>query len=99
MKYEPRSTEYFDKWIDKIKDRLTHARILRRLDKLIIGAFGDCKAISTNLFELRMFFGPGYRVYYTIQGKEIILLLPGGDKSTQDKDIEKATNLSKELEE
>ena len=99
MKYELRSTEHFDKWIGKIKDRQTHARILRRLDKLIIGAFGDCKAISSNLFELRMFFGPGYRVYYTIQGKEIILLLVGGDKSNQAKDIEKATNLLKELEE
>ena len=70
VKYELRGTGHFDKRIGKIKDRQTHAWVLWRLDKLIIGAFGDCKAIRTNLFELRMFFGSGYRVYYTIQAKK-----------------------------
>jgi putative addiction module killer protein len=78
MGYELRSTKHFDKWLAKIKDREAHARIIRRIDKLAIGAFGDCKAISANLFELRMFFGPGYRVYYTIQGREISFCLPEG---------------------
>ena len=99
IKYELRSTEHFDRWLARIKDRQTLARIVRRLDKLVIGAFGDCKAIGANLFELRMFFGAGYRVYYTIQGREIIFLLAGGDKSTQPTDIEKATTLLKSLEE
>jgi putative addiction module killer protein len=99
MRYEIRSTEHFDKWLAKIKDRQTYARIVRRIDKLSIGSFGDCKAINTNLFELRMFFGPGYRVYYTIKEKEIILLLVGGDKSTQPKDIDKAMELLKRMEE
>ncbi len=98
MQYELRSTEHFDKWLAKIKDRQTHARIVRRIDKLVIGSFGDCKVINANLFELRIFFGPGYRVYYTIRDKEIIFLLAGGDKSTQSNDIEKATELLKSLE-
>jgi len=99
MKYELRSTEVFDKWLAKIKDQETHARIVRRIDNLAIGSFGDCKAIGAGLFELRMFFGPGYRAYYTIRGREIIFLLAGGDKATQPKDIEKAANLLKRLEE
>jgi putative addiction module killer protein len=99
MKYELRSTEYFDKWLAKIKDRQMHTRILRRIDKLVIGAFGDCKTIQSNLFELRMFFGSGYRVYYTIRNREIIILLAGGDKSSQPKDIEKAIEILKSLEE
>lgn len=99
MRYELRSTEAFDRWLARIKDRETRARIVRRIDKLTIGAFGDCKAIDAGLFELRMFFGPGYRVYYTIKGKEIIFLLAGGDKSTQARDIEKAAALMNRLEE
>jgi putative addiction module killer protein len=66
---------------------------------MIIGSFGDHKIISANLFELRMFFGPGFRVYFTIQGRKIIFLLAGGDKSTQKKDIAKAKELQKQLEE
>lgn len=66
---------------------------------MVIGAFGDHKIIDANLFELRMFFGPGYRVYFTIRGREIIFLLAGGDKSTQTKDIAKAKELLEELEE
>lgn len=99
IQYELRGTEAFDRWLARIKDRETKARIVRRLDKLIIGAFGDCKAISAGLFELRMFFGPGYRVYYTIREKESIFLLAGGDKSTQATDIEKAAALMQQLEE
>lgn len=99
MKYELRSTAHFDKWLAKINDRKTRARIVRRVDKLVIGSFGDCKSIGNNLFELRMFFGPGYRVYYTIKGREIIFLLAGGDKSSQTKDIEKAVGMLNQLEE
>jgi len=86
------------KWLSGIKDRETRARIARRIDKLVIGAFGDCKPVCTNLFELRMFFGPGYRIYFTIRDRKIVFLLAGGDKSTQSRDIEKASGLLKLLE-
>lgn len=99
MQYELQSTEHFDKWLAKVKDRQVRARIVRRIDSMVIGVFGDCKTINTNLFELRLFFGPGYRVYYTIKKERIIFLLAGGDKSTQPKDIEKALALLKTLEE
>ena len=98
MRYELRSTKQYDKWLAGIKDRQARNRILRRIDSMTIGSFGDHKTISTNLFELRMFFGPGFRVYYTIQGREIIFLLAGGDKSSQQKDIPKAIKLLKQLE-
>jgi putative addiction module killer protein len=90
MKYELRSTTQYDKWFAGIKDRQARNKILRRIDSMTIGSFGDHKTISVNLFELRMFFGPGFRVYYTIQGHEIIFLLGGGDKSSQKKYITKA---------
>jgi len=98
MKYELRSTKQYDKWFARITDRQARNRILRRIDSMTIGSFGDHKKISLSLFELRMFFGPGFRVYYTIQGREIIFLLAGDDKSTQKKDIVKAKELLKQLE-
>lgn len=98
MTYELRSTKHFETWLADIKDKQTRSRILRRIDSMVIGSFGDHKTIAANLFELRMFFGPGYRVYYTIWGREIIFLLAGGDKSTQAKDITKAKELLEELE-
>jgi len=99
MHYELQSTEHFNKWLAKVKDRQVRARIVRRIDAMIIEAFGDCKTINASLFELRLFFGPGYRVYYTIKKERIIFLLAGGDKSTQPKDIEKALALLQALEE
>ncbi len=98
MKYELRSTKQYAKWLTGIKDRQARNRILRRIDSMVIGSFGDHKTISTNLFELRMFFGPGFRVYYTIQGRDIIFLLAGGDKSSQKKDVAKARKFLKQLE-
>ena len=99
MQYKLRNTKQYRKWINGIKDKMTRFRILNRIDAMTEGSFGDHKAISANLCELRMFFGPGYRVYYTIQGREIIFLLAGGDKSTQKRDIAKAKELLKQLEE
>jgi len=99
MYYQLRGSEAFFKWLAKIKDRQSRARIIRRIDKLAIGSFGDCKSIAKNLFELRMFFGPGYRVYYTIKETKVIFLLVGGDKASQAKDIAKALELLKSLEE
>lgn len=98
MKYKLRSTEKYDKWFANLKDSSVKLKVLARLDRVGNGNFGDFKQISSNLFELRFFFGVGLRVYYTIQDGTVVFLLAGGDKSSQTKDIEKAANLLNELE-
>jgi len=100
MKYELRSTRQFDKWLAglKKKDRLTWARILNRINNAAEGIFGDHKRVGDGIVELRMFFGPGYRVYFTIYLTTIILILAGGDKSSQGRDIELAKRLINDLE-
>jgi putative addiction module killer protein len=98
MRYELRKTDIFDRWFSKLKDRSAKIKILARLDRVENGNFGDYKQIDKNLFELRIFFGPGYRIYYTIRGNTIVILLTGGKKATQSKDIEKAKALLNELE-
>jgi putative addiction module killer protein len=98
MRYELRKTDIFDRWFAKLKDRSAKIKILARLDRVENGNFGDHKQIDKNLFELRIFFGPGYRIYYTIRGNTIVILLSGGKKATQSKDIEKAKALLNELE-
>lgn len=90
MKYEIETTNIFDKWFASIKSTQFQARILSRFDNVQLGNFGDHKTIAANLFELRFFFGPGYRAYYTIENDKVIFLLCGGDKSSQSRDIEKA---------
>jgi len=79
----------FEEWILSL-DAVTAARIDRRLRRIENGNFGDCKALKGGINELRMAFGPGYRAYYGIDGKTVVLLLTGGDKSTQKSDIAKA---------
>ena len=98
MKYTLRSTKHFQKWLGKIKDRGTKQKILVRLDRMANGNFGDYKQISPALFELRFFFGGGLRIYYTIRNNKIVLLLVGGEKSSQRQDIEKAQKLLAEME-
>lgn len=98
MRYEIEATVFFDKWLAGIKDRNTRARIFHRFDSIHLGNFGDHKNLGDNLFELRFFFGPGYRVYFTIQRERVILLICGGDKSTQAKDIAKAKKIIITLE-
>jgi putative addiction module killer protein len=98
MNYEIHSTVKFNKWLRSIKDRNARDRLTQRIANMRFGHFGDYKRISKDLFELRFFFGSGYRVYYTLQGKEVILLLCGGDKSSQYNDIVLAKKLLKELE-
>ncbi len=97
MKYELRSTKSFNKWIGSLKDAVTKRKVLARLSRAENGHFGDFKQINANLFELRFFFSGGLRIYYTIRDNRIILLLVGGDKSSQKKDIEKAKRLLDEL--
>jgi len=99
MRYEIKKTEQFEKWLRKLKDREAAIRIARRLDSIQAGFFGDHKQLSDRLFELRFFFGPGYRVYYTISGDTVVFILAGGDKTSQAMDIEKANNLLQSMEE
>lgn len=80
----------FLNWLESIKDFQVRRRIQLRIDRLEIGNFGDTKQIDNSLYELRLFFGSGYRVYYTIENDKLVILLMGGDKSTQSKDIKKA---------
>lgn len=98
MRYDIETTNIFDKWLAGIVDIQNRARIITRFDHIQLGNFGDYKNLGHGLFELRFFFGPGFRVYYTIKGERVIFLLCGGDKSTQGKDIEKAKNIIAELE-
>ena len=79
----------FSVWLAKLTKK-NQARIISRLDRLEAGNFGDCKAVGAGVFELRFFFGSGYRVYYGLEGATLVLLLTGGDKKTQSKDIRKA---------
>ena len=80
----------FSEWHQGLRDRQARARVLTKLNRVRLGNFGDCKSLGDGVFELRMTFGPGYRVYFGREGEQVILLLCGGDKSTQSKDIERA---------
>lgn len=90
------STEDFDRWLRKLKDREGRLRILSRIDRLAHGNPGDAKGVGGGVWELRLTYGPGYRVYYAQRGKRVALLLCGGDKSTQQNDIAAAQRLATE---
>ena len=87
----------FVRWLKKLRDREGRLRILKRLRRLSDGHFGDCQPVGEGVHELRMFFGPGYRVYFAQQGDTVILLLAGGDKDSQAGDIARAKTLAKEF--
>lgn len=88
------TTADFDQWLRKLKDRQGRLRILARLDRLAHGNPGDVKTVGHGIAELRLTYGPGYRIYYTQRGNQVVLLLCGGDKSTQQNDIAKAHQLA-----
>ena len=92
--FEVVQTSEFETWLKRLKDVRGRARIIRRLDRLAQGNPGDVRPIGKGLSELRLDVGPGYRVYYLQDGDTLILLLCGGDKSTQQKDIDKAHELA-----
>ena len=94
-----RRTEEFMAWISKLKDVAGKARIAARLKMAAAGNFGDHKSVGQGVMEMRIHTGPGYRVYYAQEGDTVYILLIGGDKSTQDKDIKKAHELWKEIKE
>jgi putative addiction module killer protein len=84
----------FDKWLDALKDIRGKASILVRIKRLAAGNPGDTRPVGNGISELRFFFGPGYRVYYKDTGRELILLLCGGNKSTQEEDIARAKEIA-----
>jgi putative addiction module killer protein len=93
---EVRQTEVFSTWLRKLRDLQTLARIQIRIRRLSLGNFGDVKPVGDGVSELRVDYGPGYRVYLQQQGSVLVLLLAGGSKKTQQSDIAKAIKLAKE---
>jgi len=94
--YEVKMTKTFSKWLSKLKDMKGRIAVARRIERMSHGNFGDVKSVGTSISELRITTGPGYRVYFAQKSGQVIILLVGGDKSTQTKDIEKAEALLKE---
>ena len=92
-----RKTEEFDDWLSALKDYKAVAKIAARVERLALGNPGDVKPVGEGISEMRIPYGPGYRVYYAQAGKEVVLLLCGGDKATQDKDIKRAREIAAEL--
>lgn len=95
--FEIRKTPQFVDWIDHLSDIKARARIQVRIERLIAGNPGDVKPVGKGVSELRIDYGPGYRIYYIIRNKEIIFLLSGGDKSRQSTDIKNAIKLAENL--
>ena len=87
----------FEAWFSKLRNKSAKAQIAVRIDRLRLGNFGDSKSVGLGVFELRINLGPGYRVYFGLVGNDIVLLLGGGDKSTQRKDIRTAYGNWKEF--
>lgn len=91
-------TEQFEHWLNNIKDSMTQRRLVRRLEKVAKGNLGDVKPVGSSVYEMREFFGSGYRMYYIQKGDVIIVMLAGGDKSSQQQDIEKAIAIAQTVE-
>ena len=95
--YFIKQTNIFSQWLKKLKDIKGKVAILRRVDRMKYGNFGDFKYLGGGVSELRISFGPGYRIYYTKKESQVIILLVGGDKSSQNSDIIKAKKILEEL--
>ena len=91
------TTSIFDDWFSALRDRQGKLRIQARIDRAELGSFGDCAPVGEGVSEMRIHVGPGYRIYFVERGLEIVVLLAGGDKSTQAKDIKLAHKLAKQL--
>lgn len=96
--YSILQTEDFTAWLSSLKDGMTRLRLARRLEKAETGNLGDVRAVGEGVWEMREFFGPGWRMYYVQRGQVLLIMLGGGDKSTQDADIAKAQALASQLE-
>ena len=86
----PAGTDVFAEWISELRDQQAAARIAARIQRLALGLFGDCRPLRKGVWELRVDWGPGYRVYYAQSGERVVLLLAGGDKRTQSADVRRA---------
>ena len=91
--------DVFDDWLTRLQDARAQAKIATRINRLAFGNFGDCKSLGSGLFELRIDWGPGYRVYYAIIGKECVLLLCAGDKRKQSAGITRARQYLQDYQE
>lgn len=96
--YQIKRTPQFDAWLKSLRDGMTRIRLMRRLERVQLGALGDVKPVGEGVWEMREFFGPGWRMYYVQRGNVLIVMLGGGDKSTQQQDIEAAIALASTLE-
>ncbi len=94
---EIRKTNHFAKWIDSLQDIRARARIQARIERIAIGNPGDVKSVGEGISEMRIDYGPGYRVYFIQHERSVIILLAGGDKSTQARDIKTALHLAQNL--
>ena len=94
---EVRKTEVYVKWLDGLRDIRARARVLARVERLAAGNPGDAGPVGEGVSELRINYGPGYRVYYKQQGREFVILLAGGDKGSQSRDIKAALRLARNL--
>ena len=96
---EVRKTDVFARWLDRLRDVRARARVLARIERLIEGNAGDVAPVGEGVSELRIDYGPGYRLYYTRRGRVMIILLAGGDKNSQARDIRTAIRLARNLSE
>ena len=96
--YQILLTDNFVKWLDNLRDPTTKRRLARRLEKAEQGNLGDVKPIGENVSEMREHFGPGWRMYYVPRGDTLVVMLGGGDKSSQKKDIKLSIELAKQIE-
>jgi putative addiction module killer protein len=96
--YNVQQTQKFSQWLTKLKDMRARIAIVRRVERAQSGNLGDVKSVGESVYEMRIDMGPGYRLYYTMRGDKLIILLVGGDKSTQQRDIEKSIEMAKEIE-
>jgi putative addiction module killer protein len=94
---EIRKTEAYARWLDGLRDIRARARVLARVERLATGNPGDVKPVGEGVSELRIDYGPGYRVYFTMRGRTVIILLAGGEKRTQASDIKTALRLARNL--
>lgn len=95
--YQIRETDAYQKWFESLRDLHAQLRIAARIRRVSLGNLGDVKSVGEGVHELRITYGPGYRVYFVQQGDTVIVLLAGGDKSTQKRDIERARELARGL--
>lgn len=97
MEWQIRQSPEFNAWLTRLKDKLARAIILRRLDRIAMGNFGDAKPVGDGVSEFRIDHGPGYRVYFVRRGETLIVLLCAGDKGSQARDIARAKVLAREM--